>query len=148
MVSHRYYKQSEHVSKWLRELLAKGDGGWGDMIRASNPDCNEIDLIQIAVLCNQPPGEIKLTETSRKHQRSSWAGGLWSAGERRACCSTLCIFSVIQEGLQHDSASVTLFMTTVLGLCDQGSISYKDRRDTSPGGEGAFGESICRNTSG
>ena len=70
---------------------------WLEHLIQIYPDCNEIDLIQIAVPCNQPPGEIKLTETSRKHQRSSWAGGLWSAGERRACCSTLCIFSVIQR---------------------------------------------------
>lgn len=43
------------------------------------------------------------------------------------------------------SASVTLFMTTVLGLCDQGNIGYKDRRDTAPGDEGAFGESMQEN---
>ena len=42
MVSHRYYKQSEHVSKWLRELVAKGDRGWGYVIRASNPDLSRL----------------------------------------------------------------------------------------------------------
>lgn len=138
------------MAKGAREQLKETEDG---EIRLEHliqiyPDCNEIDLIQIAVLSNQLPGEMKPTETLRKHQRSSGAGGLWSAEERRACWSTLCVFSVVQQGLRHDSASVTLFMTTVLGLCDQGNIGYKDRRDTSPGGEGAFGESVRRGTQG
>lgn len=63
------------------------------MIRASNPDlsdCNEIDLIQTAVLCNQPPGEMKLTGTSRKHHHLGRVD--WSAEEEEHAIA-LCVSS-------------------------------------------------------
>lgn len=50
-------------------------------------------------------------------------------------CNILWTFSITQEGLQHGSASVTLFLTAAPGLCDQGNIACKDWRDTSPGSE-------------
>lgn len=44
-------------------------------------------------------------------------------------------FLMTHKGLHSGRASMSLFLTTVPGLCDQGNISYKDRKFTSPLGE-------------
>lgn len=50
-----------------------------------------------------------------------------------------------QEGVQSGGPSMILFWTTPLGLCDQGNIDYKDRKDSSPLSEFQLGESAYRN---
>lgn len=68
-----------------------------------------------------------------------------SPGCSMTCWGLLWNFSMTQEGLQSGGPSMILFQTIVPGLCDQGNIDYKDRKDSSPLGECQLGESAYRN---